>query len=102
LAPSTSANAYQFPLITFLSRYRDFLALYSLASQRAAASTQELTEEETEEIWRMKSQSSELLILLLTSGMAPKSFWAIMLLDSVGLLESKFCPASVTTNDVQR
>ncbi|GAA5949394.1 hypothetical protein JCM3765_003395 [Sporobolomyces pararoseus] len=79
----------RFPLISFLSRYRDFLALYSLASQRA--NEQEGTGEagDFEEVWRMKRQSSELLILLLTSGMAPKSFWAIILLDSVGLLETQ-------------
>ena len=72
-------NAFQFPSITFLSRYRDFLALYSLASQQT----------DLEEAYRLKRQSAELLILLLTSGMAPKAFWAVMLLDSIGLLESE-------------
>ncbi|GAA5915205.1 uncharacterized protein JCM6883_001767 [Sporobolomyces salmoneus] len=80
---------FQYPLITFLSRYRDFLALYSLASQKSSSSSLSSSAEELEEIWRLKRQSSELLILLLSSGMAPKKFWAIMLLDSIGLLESQ-------------
>lgn len=93
----------RFPLISFLSRYRDFLALYSLASQRANEHHQEggggaegADSGVFEEIWRMKRQSSELLILLLTSGMAPKRFWAIMLVDSVGLLESESFSFSFT------
>jgi len=78
-------NSFQFPSITFLSRYRDFLALYSLASQQT----------DFEETYRLKRQSAELLILLLTSGMAPKAFWAVMLLDSIGLLESEHLVSSL-------
>ncbi|GAA5941408.1 uncharacterized protein JCM15063_006090 [Sporobolomyces koalae] len=92
----------QYPSITFLSRYRDFLALYSLASQQQQQqqSTPEepVLEEEDEQVsLGLKRQSAQLLILLLTSGMAPKSFWAVMLLDSVGLLESQ--PPVVTLSE---
>ncbi|GAA6012774.1 hypothetical protein JCM11491_002557 [Sporobolomyces phaffii] len=80
LSPLAPPSSHQFPLITFLSRYRDFLALYSLAGSAGHGE---------EEAWTTKRQASELLILLLTSGFAPRQFWAIMLLDSVGLLESQ-------------
>lgn len=49
----------------FLARYRDFHALYASGERTAAA---------------------ELLVLLMSSNAAPKRFWAIMLLDSVALL----------------
>ena len=54
--------------LAFLARYRDFLALYAAGARREAA---------------------ELLVLLLTSGVAPKKWWAVMLLDAVPLLESE-------------
>lgn len=49
----------------FLARYRDFHALYASGERREAA---------------------ELLVLLMNSNAAPKRFWAIMLLDSLSLL----------------
>jgi len=52
----------------FLARYRDFHALYASGERIAAA---------------------ELLVLLMSSNAAPKKFWAIMLLDSVALLNCK-------------
>lgn len=52
----------------FLARYRDFHALYASGERRSAA---------------------ELLVLLMSSNAAPKRFWAIMLLDSVALLNCK-------------
>ncbi|KAL8279181.1 hypothetical protein RQP46_008437 [Phenoliferia psychrophenolica] len=53
--------------LSFLARYRDFFALYARGERREAA---------------------VLLILLLTSGVAPKGFYAVMMLDVVPLLES--------------
>jgi nuclear pore complex protein Nup85 len=52
----------------FLARYRDFHALYASGDRIAAA---------------------ELLTLLMSSNVAPKKFWAIMLLDSVALLNGE-------------
>lgn len=52
----------------FLARYRDFHALYASGERVAAAA---------------------LLVLLMSSNAAPKRFWAIMLLDSVALLNCK-------------
>lgn len=49
----------------FLARYRDFHALYASGERFSAA---------------------ELLVLLMSSNAAPKRFWAVMLLDSVALL----------------
>ncbi|BGP72989.1 hypothetical protein NBRC10513v2_006393 [Rhodotorula toruloides] len=54
--------------LSFLARYRDFMALYAVPSQRREA--------------------AELLVLLLTSGIAPRKWWPVMLLDSVPLLET--------------
>lgn len=51
--------------LAFLARYRDLHALYASGERRAAA---------------------ELLVLLLSSNAAPKTFWAVMLLDAVTLL----------------
>ena len=53
----------------FLARYRDFHALYASGERRAAA---------------------ELLVLLMSSNAAPKRFWAVMLLDSVALLNCEY------------
>ncbi|BGP19179.1 hypothetical protein JCM10213v2_007266 [Rhodosporidiobolus nylandii] len=53
--------------LTFLARYRDFFALYARGDRREAAA---------------------LLVLLLTSGVAPKGSWAVLLLDVLGLLET--------------
>lgn len=88
--PTSSSAAGQFPSISFLSRYRDFLALYTLSS--SSTSTNSLTNQDSleEKKYRLKRQAAELLVLLLTSGIAPKRFWAVMLLDAVGLLESEF------------
>ncbi|GAA5946628.1 hypothetical protein JCM1841_003917, partial [Sporobolomyces salmonicolor] len=61
-APVLPAN----PRLSFLARYRDFFALYARGERRAAA---------------------ELLVLLLTSGVAPRGFWAVMMLDVLPLLE---------------
>ncbi|KAI5478837.1 nuclear pore complex protein Nup85 [Pseudohyphozyma bogoriensis] len=55
------------PRLEFLARYRDFFALYSRGERRMAA---------------------ELLVLLLTSGIAPRRFWAVMFLDVVPLLQA--------------
>ncbi|GAA5836589.1 hypothetical protein JCM9279_000436 [Rhodotorula babjevae] len=66
LSPSAVLAPYTARL-TFLARYRDFFALYASGAHLEAA---------------------QLLVLLLTSGVAPKRFWAIMLLDSVPLLEA--------------
>lgn len=52
----------------FLARYRDFHALYASGERVAAA---------------------ELLVLLMSSNAAPRRFWAVMLLDSVALLNCK-------------
>ncbi|KAL7343530.1 Biotin/lipoyl attachment:Carbamoyl-phosphate synthase subunit L [Rhodotorula toruloides] len=54
--------------LSFLARYRDFMALYAVPNQRREA--------------------AELLVLLLTSGIAPRKWWPVMLLDSVPLLET--------------
>lgn len=51
--------------LRFLARYRDFHALYASGDRTAAA---------------------HLLTLLMSSNEAPKSFWAVMLLDAVPLL----------------
>ncbi|GAA5860731.1 hypothetical protein JCM1840_001945 [Sporobolomyces johnsonii] len=56
------------PRLSFLARYRDFFALYARGDRRAAA---------------------ELLVLLLTSGVAPRGFWAVMMLDILPLLETQ-------------
>ncbi|GAA5887149.1 hypothetical protein JCM5296_001611 [Sporobolomyces johnsonii] len=56
------------PRLSFLARYRDFFALYARGDRRAAA---------------------ELLVLLLTSGVAPRGFWAVMMLDVLPLLETQ-------------
>ncbi|KAM0752697.1 Nucleoporin, Nup85-like protein [Meredithblackwellia eburnea MCA 4105] len=53
--------------LTFLARYRDFFALYAREERREAA---------------------QLLVLLLTSRIAPIGFWAVMLLDVVPLLDT--------------
>ncbi|GAA5942978.1 hypothetical protein JCM3775_000221 [Rhodotorula graminis] len=66
LSPSAALAPYTARL-TFLARYRDFFALYASGAHLEAA---------------------QLLVLLLTSGVAPKRFWAVMLLDSVPLLEA--------------
>lgn len=68
---ATHANALSLVATTrlgFLARYRDFHALYASGERRAAA---------------------ELLVLLMSSNAAPKRFWAVMLLDSVALLNCK-------------
>ncbi|KAG0658580.1 hypothetical protein C6P46_005700 [Rhodotorula mucilaginosa] len=67
--PSLTSDALRPHLsrLAFLARYRDFLALYAAGARREAA---------------------ELLVLLLTSGVAPKKWWAVMLLDAVPLLET--------------
>ncbi|KDE06351.1 hypothetical protein MVLG_03261 [Microbotryum lychnidis-dioicae p1A1 Lamole] len=51
--------------LAFLARYRDFFALYAKGERRQAA---------------------KLLCLLLSSNVAPKPIWAVLLVDSVGLL----------------
>ncbi|GAA5853785.1 hypothetical protein JCM8547_007448 [Rhodosporidiobolus lusitaniae] len=53
--------------LSFLARYRDFFALYASGSRREAAA---------------------LLVLMLTSGVAPKRVWGVMLLDALPLLET--------------
>lgn len=76
----TSANALALSSSTrlsFLARYRDFHALYASGERRAAA---------------------ELLVLLLSSNAAPKSFWAVMLLDAVGLLNGNWILAGSHVN----
>ncbi|SCV74835.1 BQ2448_7864 [Microbotryum intermedium] len=59
--------------LAFLARYRDFFALYAKGERRQAA---------------------KLLCLLLSSNVAPKRIWAVLLVDSVGLLvdESEATP----------
>lgn len=76
--PSLTSDALRPHLarLSFLARYRDFLALYAAGARRDAA---------------------QLLVLLLTSGVAPKKWWAVMLLDAVPLLESEFHHARATT-----
>lgn len=64
--------------LSFLARYRDFMALYAVPNQRREA--------------------AELLVLLLTSGIAPRKWWPVMLLDSVPLLESECCAALIGNN----
>lgn len=59
--------------VSFLARYREFLALYAKGERRRAA---------------------ELLVLMLTSKAAPKRFWAVLLLDAVPLLECTSLPFS--------
>ena len=59
------------PLI-FLARYRDFHALYARGERFEAAA---------------------LLVKLLTSVVAPRRFWAILLLDAVPLLEGVYLKA---------
>ncbi|BGP42672.1 hypothetical protein JCM10449v2_006684 [Rhodotorula kratochvilovae] len=66
LSPAASLAPFTARL-TFLARYRDFFALYASGARLEAA---------------------QLLVLLLTSGVAPKRFWAVMLLDAVPLLEA--------------
>ncbi|GAA5988849.1 hypothetical protein JCM10908_006197 [Rhodotorula pacifica] len=68
--PSLTSDALRPHLsrLAFLARYRDFLALYATAGARREA--------------------AQLLVLLLTSGVAPKKWWAVMLLDAVPLLET--------------
>ncbi|ORY69411.1 Nup85 nucleoporin-domain-containing protein [Leucosporidium creatinivorum] len=53
--------------LSFLARYRDFFAFYARGDRRQAAG---------------------LLVLLLTSGVAPKGFYAVMLLDVLPLLSA--------------
>ncbi|GAA6038252.1 hypothetical protein JCM8097_003905 [Rhodosporidiobolus ruineniae] len=53
--------------LSFLARYRDFFALYAAGNRAEAAA---------------------LLVLLLTSGVAPKRWWAVMLIDVLPLLET--------------
>ncbi|GAA5864380.1 hypothetical protein JCM3774_002771 [Rhodotorula dairenensis] len=67
--PSLTSDALRPHLsrLSFLARYRDFLALYAAGARREAA---------------------QLLVLLLTSGVAPHKWWAVMLLDAVPLLET--------------
>lgn len=55
--------------LSFLARYRDFHALYASGDRAAAA---------------------ELLVLLMSSNAAPRKFWAVMLLDSVALLNGEW------------
>lgn len=71
--------------LSFLARYRDFFAFYARGERRQAAS---------------------LLVLLLSSNVAPRNFYGVMLLDVVPLLESESnvaallappCPPSLTT-----
>lgn len=67
--PALSPSAALAPFtarLTFLARYRDFFALYAGGARTEAA---------------------QLLVLLLTSGVAPRRFWGVMLLDAVPLLE---------------
>ncbi|GAA6058774.1 hypothetical protein JCM10212_001890 [Sporobolomyces blumeae] len=97
--PSYPSAPTPYPSIAFLSRYRDFLALYTLSNQalssspvdaaQGAESSQAHEQMEQERRARLRRQAAELLVLLLTSGVAPKPFWPIMLLDSVGLLETQ-------------
>ncbi|BGP26904.1 hypothetical protein JCM10295v2_005866 [Rhodotorula toruloides] len=68
--PSHTADSLR-PILShlsFLARYRDFMALYAVPGQRREA--------------------AELLVLLFTSGIAPRKWWPVMLLDSVPLLET--------------
>lgn len=81
--PSLTSDALRPHLsrLAFLARYRDFLALYAAGARREAA---------------------ELLVLLLTSGVAPKKWWAVMLLDAVPLLESECCPCLARSGPITR
>ena len=54
--------------LSFLARYRDFFAFYARGERRQAAS---------------------LLVLLMSSNVAPRTFYGVMLLDIVPLLESE-------------
>ncbi|PWN41303.1 hypothetical protein IE81DRAFT_324693 [Ceraceosorus guamensis] len=54
--------------LAFLARYRDFHHLYAERRLREAA---------------------ELLVLLLTSNVAPERFWAVLIIDAIPLLESE-------------
>lgn len=54
--------------LSFLPMYRDFLEAYKLGEKRRAA---------------------ELLVKMLVNGVAPMGFWAVLLLDSVPLLEGE-------------
>lgn len=54
--------------LAFLARYRDFHALYASGERR---------------------QAGELLVLLMSSNVAPRRFWAIMLIDAVTLLNGE-------------
>ena len=56
------------PSLAFLSRYRDFQKLYHSQQYQTAG---------------------KLLVLLLSSGAAPKSFWKMLLMDATPLLESE-------------
>lgn len=67
-ALTTDALRPHLSRLSFLARYRDFLALYAGGARAEAA---------------------ELLVLLLTSGVAPQKWWPVMLLDAVPLLESE-------------
>lgn len=55
--------------LAFLVRYRDFHNLYAQGQMRRAA---------------------QLLVMLLTSNVAPQRFWAILLVDAVPLLEGAY------------
>lgn len=62
--------------LSFLARYRDFFAFYARGERRQAAS---------------------LLVLLMSSNVAPRNFYGVMLLDVVPLLESEYTPAADST-----
>lgn len=58
---------YSSPL-AFLARYRDFHNLYAMRELRGAA---------------------EMLVLLLSSGIAPERFWAVLVFDAIPLFEGE-------------
>ncbi|GAA5901039.1 hypothetical protein JCM6882_006008, partial [Rhodosporidiobolus microsporus] len=68
-APPSALAPYS-SLLSFLARYRDFFALYARDGGAHRA------------------QAARLLVLVLTSGVAPRGWWAVGMVDCLPLLET--------------